>query len=92
MTKFRIWLFKWSARLMGGEAVWVKDNNTGRVYNCVAYKIFDPFKDGRQDLVIKGERGHLYTLNVDNGKMNGHNTIWRYVDESKHVEQILKQK
>lgn len=95
MIKFKIWWFKWSARLRGGEAIWVKDNNTGKVFKCVAHKVFDPFNDERQDLIAKvGDiRKDTYTLDQTNGRLKEYSSaIWRYVDESKHVEQILKQK
>lgn len=94
MTKFGIWWFKWSARLRGGEAVWVKDTTNGRVYKCVARKIFDPFKEDRQDLIAKlGDHRESYTLDQNNSRLKEYSSaIWRYVDESKHVEQMLKQK
>lgn len=73
--------------LTGADAVWIKDTDTRHITVKVMRTRFDPFSS-EQDRVIRFRRYGARRCSPD-GQVGGGAWLWRYVDESKHVQHTL---
>ena len=91
--RLKAWIVTWYAHCVGGRAVWVRDDQTGRIYLKVARPRFDPFDVDGNPLLTVNLGTPLGTRTLDmktNRVMLSSHLRWRYVDYHLHIEMMLR--
>jgi hypothetical protein len=66
--RFIVFWYKWWARLVGGHAVWVKHEYSGRLHLKIARHTWDPFDDQQRPHLHVTYRGDSRLLDMSTGR------------------------